>query len=39
MSRLKMLILDDCEALLRKLEVAITKYEVIRATTLEEAMG
>ena len=34
-----MLILDDCEALLRKLEVAITKYEVIRATTLEEAMG
>ena len=38
MSRLKMLILDDCEALLRKLEVAITKYEVIRATTLEEAM-
>ena len=39
MSRLKMLILDDCEALLRKLEVAITKYEVIRATTIEGAMG
>ena len=38
MNKPKMLILDDCERLLRKLQVAITKYEVISATTIEEAV-
>ena len=37
MNKPKMLILDDCKRLLRKLQVAITKYEVIPATTLDEA--
>ena len=37
MSRYKMLILDDNEDLLRALQVTIQKYEVLTATTLDEA--
>lgn len=37
MNRLKMLILDDCVDLLGKLQVNITKYDVLPATTLDEA--
>ena len=38
MDKPKMLILEDCEIMLQNLEIAITKYDVIPAQTLDEAI-
>jgi len=38
MNKPKMLILEDCEIMLQNLQMAITKYEVLPAQTLEEAL-
>ena len=38
MDKLKMLILEDCEIMLQNLKIAITKYDVIPAQTLDESI-
>ena len=39
MSKPKMLILEDCDMMLQNLQIAITRYEVVPAQTIDEALG
>ena len=38
MSKPKMLILEDCDMMLENLQIAITRYEVVPAQTIDEAL-